>query len=62
MPTAPGSLADQNSKKMIFPDTLTPSPGGWSLQLMVEDQELETAKTTMSKVKGFMLETTPTNP
>ena len=32
------------------------------MQLMVEDQELETAKTTMSEAKGFMLETTPTNP
>ena len=30
------------------------------MQLMVEDQELEMAKTTMAK--GFMLETTPTNP
>ena len=32
------------------------------MQLMVEDQELETAKTTMSEAKGFLLETTPTNP
>ena len=40
----------------------TPSAGGWSLPLMVEDQELETAKTTMSEAKGFMQETTPTDP
>ena len=29
---------------------------------MVEDQELETAETTMSEAEDFMLETTPTPP